>query len=73
MGIFLFFFLQVQTGDQEDVVVSNSDDEAGDTTSISEEPTAEAAVLEDVLKSLNLCQDDDSNVDSDSHYASDYD
>ena len=71
MGI--FFFLQVQTGDQEDVVVRNSDDEAGDTTSISEEPTAEAAVLEDVLKSLNLCQDDDSNVDSDSDYASDYD
>ena len=68
-----FFFLQVQTGDQEDVVVSNSDDEAGDTTSISEEPTAEAAVLEDVLKSLNLCQDDDSNVDSDPDYASDYD
>lgn len=62
----------MQTGDQEDVVVSNSD-EAEDTTSVSEEPAAEAAVSEDVLESLNLCLDDDSNVDSDSDYASDYD
>ena len=45
------FFLQVQTGDQEDVVVSNSDDEAEDTTSVSEEPAAEAVVTEDVLES----------------------
>ena len=63
----------MQTGDQEDVVVSNSDDEAEDTTSVSEEPAAEAAVSGDVLESLNLCLDDDSNVDSDSDYASDYD
>ena len=69
MGI----FLQVQTGDQEDVVVSNSHDEAEDTTSVSEEPAAEAVVSEDVLESLNLCPDKDSNVDSDCDYASDHD
>ena len=44
MGIVLIFFLQVQTGDQEDVVVSNSDDEAEDTILVSKEPAAEAAV-----------------------------
>ncbi|KAK2552118.1 hypothetical protein P5673_026869 [Acropora cervicornis] len=63
----------VQTADQEDVTVGNSDDKAEDTTSVSEEPAVEAAVSEDVLESLNLCPDDDSNVDSDSDYACDFD
>ena len=48
MGNVLIFFLPVQTGDQEDVVVSNSDDEAEDTILVSKEPAAEAAVS-DVL------------------------
>lgn len=38
---------------QEDVVVSNSVDGAEDTTSVSKEPAAEAAVSEDVVESLN--------------------
>ena len=63
-------YVQVQTGEQDDVALS-SDDEAEGPEASSEE-LAETAVPEDTLRSLNLCPDDDSSVESDSDYASDY-
>ena len=48
----------------------SSDDEAEGPEACTEE-LAETAVPEDTLRSLNLCPDD-SSVESDSDYASDY-
>ena len=48
----------------------SSDDEA-EGPEVSSEELPETAVPEDTLRSLNLCPDD-SSVDSDSDYGSDY-
>lgn len=63
-------YVNVQTGEQDDVVCS-SDDEAGDPAAYREE-LAETATASDTLRSFNLCPDDGSNVDSNPDYASDF-
>ena len=60
-----FCYVQVQTGEQDDVARSSDDEAEGSEA----EELAETAIPEDTLTSLNLCPDDD-EIDSD--YASDY-
>lgn len=62
-------YLQVQTAEQDEVC--SSDDKA-EGPPVYREELAETAVPEDTPRSLNLCPDDNSNVDSESDCASNF-
>ena len=71
ISIFYLFFLQVQTNDQDNVVCPSGVENAEDTITVGQELTAETeSVVDNALRSLNLCPDDDPSVESYSDYAS---